>query len=200
MINQRKYEKRHTYNSMKNEGIWYSHLGLPQIIKTNTVNKKTSTGRDLTFCTETCPMIFKNTEQKTGNRQYPYSAHDNRDTIHSVETFDAGLGRKKYYSDGRTNYSRFFLWSPSRADEDLAGRLSSYRTDYLAIQVLHTDTWNHRRFPRNHLEKASAAPTVAQVDTRATPLHPQPQGPLAAPHWSTLGFLLTTGPTAKWAL
>ncbi|KAJ8013620.1 hypothetical protein DPEC_G00031690 [Dallia pectoralis] len=167
MINQNKCEKRHNYTSRKYEGTWFPHIEQPQMAKTETINMSTITGPTLSQCkiTEKYPKIFKNTEHKSENRQFPYSAHDNRETIRdSVEAFDTGLGCKKFYRDGRTNYSRFFLWSPGKSDGGL-GLSSSYRTDYLSTQeVSPIDTCNHRRFPRNHLEKNSAALTYSKVD------------------------------------
>ncbi|KAG5831175.1 hypothetical protein ANANG_G00301040 [Anguilla anguilla] len=98
---------------------------------------------------------------KTEDRDYPYSAHDNKATLQSsIEAYDNGLGRKKFLGEKRQHNSHFCLSHDGTARNDRTQGFSAYQTDYRGCQE--TDGVYSRRFPRNHLERTRGA--AAQAD------------------------------------
>lgn len=186
------------YTTLDNNGKWFAHAGLP--VNDTKREACTSTGSMLSVrktiplgvTTERYPKHFLTTEQKNTGRIYPFSVHDNRSALqNTINAFDDGLGRKKCLDDRRQQNSHFCLCHHGGVNDFgvTRGDFSAYQTDYRVNQD--TESTTGRRFPRNHLERSTAAAVAQKREHfmwfgRHDLNHPLPLGVLAATNCSNL--------------
>ncbi|KAJ8250299.1 hypothetical protein COCON_G00222210 [Conger conger] len=126
---------------------------------------------------------------KAEGRDYPYSTHDNKAMLQSsIESYDNGLGRKKYLGEKRQHNSHFCLSHEGKPRHDWTEGFSAYQTDYQGCQE--TEGTHSRRFPRNHLERSRGAAARADASFmwfgRHDSKHCTPLGVLAGANLSCL--------------
>ncbi|XP_053305915.1 testis-expressed protein 36-like [Spea bombifrons] len=110
---------------------------------------KTGIGNDFKL-----PQIYK-TQRKNGvHSGFPFSLHDNKYSLHSVEYFDAGLGRRKSGKSQHSsqNFNLFCHETLPNAPSTLDGA-SLYQDTYKGRQD--TERPFCRRFPKNHKERSA---------------------------------------------
>ncbi|XP_031244475.1 testis-expressed protein 36 isoform X2 [Mastomys coucha] len=123
------------------------------------------------------PPIYKTREKQAANKNFPFSAHDNRHSFqNSGYYFDSGLGRKKFSPDQKQHISRNFnLWACDYTPSNVDG-LSNNQTSYVPKKTVVISTF--RRFPRCYDEKWSDC-MFAYNQNRAKFLGDQPNEELA---------------------
>ncbi|XP_018604915.1 testis-expressed protein 36 [Scleropages formosus] len=177
---------RNRYAWMENEGKWFAHAGL-RVSKEQDISPPGDAG-PMMLQVKRYPRVFRSTEQKTMCREYLFSAHDNRDALRdSIETYDNGLGRKKFLDDRRQHNSdvSFLAQGDSSSLKDWRQSFPTYLSDYRGHGK--TESPGRRRFPRNHLERSKDAAVQAIEDFmwfgRNDSIHLIPLSVLSATHW-----------------
>ncbi|XP_062319719.1 testis-expressed protein 36 [Osmerus eperlanus] len=162
------------YSIMENDGKWFTHT---DVSVTETTRQEA--------CTSTRPILNKNT-----GISYPFSAHDNRSALQgNIQVFDDGLGRKKCLDERRQqNSSCLRNHGDVNGSGMTKGDFSAYHTDY--PDSLSSGSATFRRFPRNHLEKSTAAASALEAESfmwfgRHDLDHPLPLGVLGATNCSS---------------
>ncbi|KAL4640952.1 testis-expressed sequence 36 protein [Arapaima gigas] len=177
---------RNRYTWMENEGKWFAHAGL-RLPKEKEIPPPDDAG-PMVLLDKRYPRIFKNPEQKTECREYLFSVHDNRDALrYSIETYDNGLGRKKFLDERRQHNSDMSLLAQGDSNnaEERRHSLPTYLSDYQTHGK--TEDTTRRRFPRSHLERSKDATVQAIEDFmwfgRNDSIHVIPLSVLSATHW-----------------
>ncbi|XP_051002968.1 testis-expressed protein 36 [Acomys russatus] len=140
------------------DGCWFPHIGLLQKVPesiTCTALKEIHCPHLAQQVQKKLPSVYKIREKQAENKNFPFSAHDNR---HSFEDcgyfFDSGLGRKKALPDKGQHTSRNFnLWACDFIPSHFDG-LSNNQTSYVHKDAVVISTF--RRFPKCYSDKWSA--------------------------------------------
>lgn len=124
----------------EHDGIWFQHIGLPNIIESRCTG--TTTGimmndrfdeRAQKLTTIRCPPKYFTRQQKKYRSDNPFSWHDNRNSFqdHGVY-FGQGLGKKKVpMKISQHKSDDIVTWGGRRKPESLLDINSLYREDYL---------------------------------------------------------------------
>nr|XP_039249841.1 testis-expressed protein 36-like [Styela clava] len=156
----------------EHDGIWFQHIGLPNIIENR--NTGTTTGLMMNdrfdetaqrLTTIRCPPNYFLRQQKKYRSENPFSWHDNRNSFqdHGVY-FGQGLGKKKAHSDTSQHKSNDIVtWGGKKKPESLLDINSLYREDFLGERCSTAPV--HRRY-----SKIYPTPPVGQIklDTNTT--------------------------------
>lgn len=164
--------KGRLYNpSTQRDGIWFRHPD-PDELGTITMQSTVAMLKNAELLKAQdpewrSPLKFRAKPQKNTKPDFPFSSHDNRNTMQtSVEYFDAGLGRKKVEKDkGQQVSQNFILWShdtPPKATSYLDG-YTNYQTSYTSPQGVCT---NKRafcgRYAKCHMAKSLCVETIPE--------------------------------------
>ncbi|XP_010192195.1 PREDICTED: testis-expressed sequence 36 protein [Mesitornis unicolor] len=117
---------------------WFAHAEVcqtPPESTTRAAQKQVHDSGAAQYIKDKVPPAYKAREQKAVSNNFPFSSHDNRNSLQNVgEYFDFDLGRRKVEPERRQqNSQNFFQWAHAAAPSREDG-LTIYQTSFMKSQ------------------------------------------------------------------
>ncbi|XP_027511133.1 testis-expressed protein 36 [Corapipo altera] len=148
-------QDRWTNPRERRPGDWFAHVGECQDEFETTTSAALRHVLDSTAAQgidHRLPLEYKARDPKAGNKNFPFSSHDNKHSLcNAAEYFDLGMGLKKLDPEKQQGSStNFFEWAHESIPSSEDG-LTIYQTSFV-IDENNENTegpW-FRRFPKHH--------------------------------------------------
>ncbi|KAM3914107.1 testis-expressed protein 36 [Leptodactylus fuscus] len=143
--------------STDKEGVWFPHIGVNNKLPMSGTQEMYYRARTASWKEAGLPHLCTTWRKNELQNGFPFSAHDNRNTIQGTgEYLDSGLGRKKTPGERRQHCSQNFNLlchdQPPRATSYWDG-LTHHQSAYRGRQD--TEKPFCRRFPKHHHERCA---------------------------------------------